>query len=174
MFRWGPPYTQGQLDDAQARWGIRFPPDLVDLFLDRRPVFDGNGNIDWVQTPDTVIQKRFGWPLHGFWFDVLHAGLWWPEWGERPVKREDQYAVLKKAFESAPKLIPIFAHRYIPETPHEAGNPVFSVHQSDVIHYGADLMDYIERERTGWDDKPWPLSIKEIPFWTHAAEYDHR
>lgn len=43
---------------------------------------------------------------------------------------------------AAPRLIPICSHRYIPEEPHDAGNPVFSVMQSDVIYYGADLANY--------------------------------
>ncbi len=31
-------YTQTQLDAAQETFGLTFPPDLIDLFLDRRPV----------------------------------------------------------------------------------------------------------------------------------------
>ena len=42
----------------------------------------------------------------------------------------------------APRLIPLISHRYLPETANETGNPVFSVYQSDVIHYGTDVADY--------------------------------
>jgi hypothetical protein len=34
--RWTSGYTRSELDAAQERYGLRFPPDLVDLFLDRR------------------------------------------------------------------------------------------------------------------------------------------
>jgi hypothetical protein len=36
--------------------------------------------------------------------------------------------------------------RYIPAEPNESRNPVFSVHQTDIIHYGNDLADYFQRE----------------------------
>lgn len=168
--RWGPGYSQVQLDDAQARWSLRFPPDLVDLYRERRPILPAPGAIDWMATPEHVIQERLDWPLHGFWFDVQHGGLWWREWGRRPDRLEDQYEALRTAFEKAPRMIPIYSHRYIPAEPHELGNPVFSIYQSDVIHYGADLIDYFEREAKGYTSKPWPGSIKQIRFWTLAVE----
>jgi hypothetical protein len=70
-------------------------------------------------------------------------------------------------------LIPICSHRYIPAAPHEAGNPVFSVHQTDIIYYGADLMDYLQNEfnfyfgRTGYAITGSP---KRIPFWSELTE----
>ena len=70
----------------------------------------------------------------------------------------------------APKLIPLISHRYLPEEPHEPGNPVFSVYQADVIHYGADLTDYFEREFAGWSHRPWPDHIKYIRFWSDLVE----
>lgn len=165
---WGPPYAKDQLDDAQAKWDLRFPPDLVDLFLDRRPVDPGGRIIDWAKDRDERIRRTLDWPFEGFWFDVENAGVWWPEWGEKPADRDTRFAALKAAFDAAPTLIPNFAHRYIPAEPHEAGNPVFSVRQTDVIYYGVDLMDYFERELGGWDSKPWPAPLKEILFWSLA------
>jgi hypothetical protein len=168
--QWGPAYTQGELDDAQARWSIRFPPDLVGLYREHRPLFPEPGAIDWVGTAPEVIRERLDWPLEGFWFDVQHGNLWWPEWGEKPQRAEEQLELLRAAFRKAPVLIPLYAHRYIPETPSEAGNPVFSVYQSDIIHYGSDLMDYLEREADSRSTKRWPGSIKYIEFWTMAVE----
>ena len=52
------------------------------------------------------------------------------------------FAVAKRAMDAAPKLVPIAGHRFIPEAPHEEGNPVFSVHQTDIIYYGRDLAEY--------------------------------
>jgi hypothetical protein len=34
----------------------------------------------------------------------------------------------------------------IPDDPHLEGNPVFSVHQADIIYYGHDLEDYLRHE----------------------------
>jgi len=63
------------------------------------------------------------------------------------------------------------SHRYLPEQPHEAGNPVFSVFGIDAIHYGVDLADYLEREFSSWDRRPWPDAIKYIPFWSDLVEH---
>ena len=43
---------------------------------------------------------------------------------------------------------------------------------SDIIHYGANLIDWLERERGGLQCqvRPWP-PIKEIRFWGQAVRY---
>jgi hypothetical protein len=79
--------------------------------------------------------------------------------------------ILRMVLSRAPKLIPLVAHRFLPETPHEAGNPVVSVYQSDIIYYAANLDDFFNQEFEGWKD--WPLSdqkINHIPFWSDFAE----
>ena len=70
--------------------------------------------------------------------------------------------------EDAPRLIPLVSHRYLPETPRVAGNPVFSVRQSDVICYGADLADYFEREFVA-PRRPPPVTHRYVPFWSDLA-----
>jgi hypothetical protein len=158
--KWANGYTQAELDDAQARFGLVFPPDLVALLRDRRPL-DGHA---W--TDERAIRRMLNWPFEGLLFDVEHNQLWWPEWGEKPDEADARKEVLRSVVGRAPKLIPLIGHRYLPETPHELGNPVFSVYQADVIHYGTDLIDYFEREFNGWYHRPWPDQIKYIPFWS--------
>jgi hypothetical protein len=161
-------YSHLEIDDIQERWNLRFPPDLVDLLLIHRPLLDGPSSFDWILSDPTAIQGRLDWPFDSFWFDVVHSGVWWPTWGDKPEGLNGQREQLKAAFAGAPKLIPLFSHRYIPEEPHDSGNPVFSVYQTDVICYGADLQDWLDRER-GNSNKTWP-EIKEIPFWSEAVE----
>lgn len=101
--------------------------------------------------------------------------MWWPEWGEKPKALLDQGKKLGEVIAKVPKLIPLDGHRYLPETPNERGNPVFSVYQSDVIYYGADLADWIVREERGWEaghaiDSAHPP--KEIPFWSEMVRCD--
>lgn len=163
--KWTKGYSQQELDDAQARFGLKFPPDLIALYRDRRPL-DG---YDWTRD-DQAIREMLAWPFEGLWFDVEHANLWWPEWGDKPADAKDRQAVLRRVVDSAPKLIPILSHRYLPEEPQEAGNPVFSVYQSDVIYYGANLEDYFAREFNGWNSRPWPNEIKRIRFWSTMVE----
>jgi hypothetical protein len=110
------------------------------------------------------------WPLTGILFDVEEAGLWWPEWGERPPSEAERAEVVTAVVATAPRLIPIYSHRYIPEEPHEAGNPVFSVYQSDIILYGTNLENYLENEFS----TPLRYEIvgeaKRIRFWSDAVD----
>jgi hypothetical protein len=82
----------------------------------------------------------------------------------------DQKEKLRGIFDRAPKLIPLAGIRYIPEEPHESGNPVFSVMACDIIYYGANLTDWLAREQRGFLVRPWP-PIKEIRFWGRAVRY---
>ena len=161
---WVDGYTQSELDTAQATYGLVFPPDLVALLREKRPV----RGYDW-RTDDKEIREMLAWPLEGLLFDVENNRLWWPEWGERPSRQEDRREVLRDVVAQAPKLIPLISHRYLPTDPHEAGNPVFSIYQSDVIYYGADLADYFERELVD-RHRPLPGHVKRIRFWSQLVD----
>ena len=158
--RWTKGYTQAELARAQRRFGLIFPPDLVALLRRKRPV-EGH---DW--TDDRAIRRALEWPLNGLLTSVENGQLWWPEWGRLPATARAREEVLREVVSRAPKLIPLIGHRYLPEQPHEPGNPVFSIFYTDAICYGANLKDYFEREFSGWDSKPWPAQIKYIPFWS--------
>ncbi|HEX5228254.1 MAG TPA: hypothetical protein VFW44_11115 [Bryobacteraceae bacterium] len=163
-------YTQTELEDVQAKWGFRFPPDLLERLREERTIIPGD-DFDWITTPDEKIKDVLGWPLEGFLFDVQH-GLWWPDWGDRPVDEASVEGRFREIFSAAPKLLPVYGHRYIPEEPHEGGNPIFSVWQMDVIYYGADLSDYVDREMRATEfDAGWPR-LKQIRFWSRAVEYN--
>lgn len=171
-FEWGKGYTKAELDLVQEKWNLVFPPDLLEFYLDRRPVGNDPSILDWIDSSSEKIKTRLEWPFEGLWFDVQNDALWLPEWGEKPEALPDQKNILQGLVDDAPRLIPLYSHRYLPETPNETGNPVFSVYQSDIIFYGADLADYWEREHSSWDAKPWPNTLKKIEFWTFFTEYD--
>src|SRR5207253_1790467 len=81
-------------------------------------------------------------------------------------------AVLTAVVGKAPKLIPLIAHRYIPADPHLAGNPVFSVMQSDTIYYGFDLTDYFAHEFGDLASRR-PLDwskVRRIEFWSDVVD----
>jgi hypothetical protein len=162
---WGPGYSRSELEAAQDRFDLRFPPDLFALLLERRPP---GGRHDWTGDEEP-IRSMLALPLDGLLFDVEH-GLWWPEWGERPHSEPERAAIVTSVVSAAPKLIPIYSHRYIPEEPHERGNPVFSVSQSDIIFYGSDLHNYFDNEFS----RPHRYEIvgepKRIRFWSDAVE----
>ena len=160
---WTSGYTAAELERAQARFRLTLPSDLIELLRDRRLV----GGPDW--NNEEMVRPLLAWPFEGLLFDVEENGLWWTEWGDRPDTAEERAEVLRDVLGRAPRLIPIFSHRYLPATPSHAGNPVLSVYQSDVIHYGADLDDYIDREENGWECRPWPEDLREIGFWSELV-----
>jgi hypothetical protein len=162
---WGPGYSQSELDAAQEKFGLVFPPDLIALLRDRRPP----GGHDWTGDEGS-IRRMLEWPLEGLLFDVEYSGLWWPEWGERPDRAAERADVVSAVVAAAPKLIPIYGHRFIPEEPHEAGNPVFSVHQSDIILYGTDLANYLDNEFSQPHRYELTGEVKPIRFWSQTVE----
>jgi hypothetical protein len=146
-----------------------FPPDLVALLRRKRPV-EGH---DW--TSDRAIRRALDLPFNGLLDAVEDGRLWWPEWGRLPSSARAREQALREVVALAPKLIPLIGHRYLPERPHESGNPVFSIAGTDAIYYGANLKDYFEREFGGrnipsWPSRPRPSQIKYIPFWSDLVE----
>jgi hypothetical protein len=81
--------------------------------------------------------------------------------------------ILREAVAAAPKPIPLVSHRYIPSEPRETGNPDFSIMQSDVICYGANLADYFERE-FGDGRKPMGGPIRFVQFWSDFVERTYK
>lgn len=158
-----PGFTQDDLDDAQARYGLRFPPDLVALLRDRRL----DARYDWsAECP--AIREMLNWPFELLQFDVEN-GFWYPDWGERPARKEERDEVLRDALRRAPRLIPIYLHRFLPDSPCEDGNPVFSMHGFDTIYYGDNLSDYLNREfGMAWGE-PTP-GRRHIAFWSDLVD----
>jgi hypothetical protein len=65
-----------------------------------------------------------------------------------------------------PKMVPVYGHRYLPGERGAFGHPVLSMWQTDIIYYGLDLADYIDREfgRRGQGEDPWEPEAR-VEFW---------
>ncbi|HEY8971767.1 MAG TPA: hypothetical protein VIM64_21850 [Puia sp.] len=115
--------------------------------------------------------RKLDWPWEGMVFDMEH-GFWLKQWGIKPDNTEEQLRTARQYYDSWPRLIPIYIHRYIPSAPPEAGNPIFSVYQMDIIYYGMNLANYLSCEfRFDLpDDFIIPEKPKPITFWWPWAE----
>ena len=150
--------NEQEITAIEQRYHLRFPPDYR-LFLktlhsvDRLQVgakYKGGHEMfpitkpsfyNW-QTDTEAIQDAYEWLVSGLFFDVQHNDLWPQSWGTKPATAEAQETRVRELVDAAPKLVPVFAHRYLLAEPCEAGNPILSIWQSDIIIYDTNLYDY--------------------------------
>jgi hypothetical protein len=154
--------SDDEVEALQRTYGFRFPPDLRKLLQYALPL--GERFPNWRGRPG-ALRDSLNWPVQGIEREVEHHGLWVPAWGARLAEPEQARAVARRRLASAPPLVPVYAHRYMPCEPHLAGNPVFSVVGSDVIYAGGDLASFFATE-FGVPCPEWAASTpRSIPFW---------
>lgn len=164
-----PGLEAAEVETAERAYAIDFPPDLRELLMFALPV--SAGWPDWRRI-DPRIHAQLRAPYEGICFDIEHNDFWLADWGEKPKTLPAAFTVAKAHVLAAPTLIPIRGHRYLPSRPSLAGNPVFSVHQTDIIHYGADLWNYLENELPGaFETSEYQLGqlLRHIDFWSALA-----
>jgi hypothetical protein len=155
----------------ESAFGFTFPPDLREFLSLGLPV--SPSWVDWRRADEGTLRERLDWPFEGMCFDIANNAFWMEEWGEKPRELAAAYEIAREALRNAPILIPICSHRFIPETPREPGNPVFSVYQTDIIYCGTDLIDYFQNEFSyyfGRASYSLAGTPKKIPFWSAFAE----
>jgi hypothetical protein len=168
--RVAPGLTQSELTAAEAMHGFRFPSDLRALLEHTLP--EGDRFPDWRSPDSSFIADRLAWPADSMCFDIEHDGFWLPAWGPLPETLEAAWARAREAVRAAPFLIPVYGHRYLPAVPCSAGNPVFSVYQTDIIYYGFDLPSYLAAEFGVPNPFPVPDEAREIEFWSELVRLD--
>lgn len=132
-----------ELDAIEDRFGLRFGPDhraFLSLALPR-----GGRWIDW-RGDDSGIEDALSWPTEGVLFDVTESAFWPASWGDAPAGADERIRFARERIARWSTLVPLYGHRYLPAAPSGPGAPVFSVWQTDVILYGRDLLDYVQRE----------------------------
>jgi hypothetical protein len=80
-----------------------------------------------------------------------HAGpepgvYWHKSWDARPDDGPLALEIARNRLAEVPVMVPIYGHRYLPAGQGTYGHPVLSMWQTDIICYGRDLADYIDRE----------------------------
>jgi len=155
----------------ELQYAFNFPPDLKELLTNFLPVSERFPN--WRKslvdsTIENSIKDKMYWPFEGMLFDIENNEFWIEEWGKKPNDEDQRKNIAFLNYNTYPKLIPIYSHRYIPSEPNEAMNPIFSVHQMDIIYYGTDLFNYFVSEfaleNTNQRSKTQD-DIKPIRFW---------
>ncbi len=148
---------------TEQQFGFRFPPDLRAFLQTALPC--SSRFPDWRAGDEAELRAWLDEPRQGILFDIEYNGFWLEEWGLRPESLDVALRTGNRLIAAAPQLIPVFGHRMIPDEPHIPGNPVFSVHQTDIIYYGADLADYLRREFKLPAGETRPERVRPIRFW---------
>jgi hypothetical protein len=167
-----PGLSEQELRHAEDAHRFRFPPDLRSFLTCAVPISAPSMSFpDWRRPGSPELVDRFSWPFTGIAWDIEHNAFWWKAWGPRPAALPEAIAIAKDAVGRAPVLIPVAGHRYLPEQPGIAGNPVLSVHQTDIIHYGLDLRRYLACEFAGLDHaEAVSGEPRRIAFWSDFME----
>ena len=158
-----PGLTNEEIRQIEEQYTIIFPQDLAAFLRFKLPISDGFPN--WREGSEEELIDLLDRPLQGINFDIEHNNFWLSSWGEKPKSLHDSFEVARYQVSKAPKLIPIYKHRYIPSEPMNIGNPVYSVWQTDIIYYGFDLEDYFNREFGVPMIKPRMTEPRPIRFW---------
>lgn len=158
--------SHDEVSHVQARLDFTFGPEHRHFIQSVLPV--GESWPDWRNGADEDLRSRLDWPVEGVLYDVRHNGFWPCSWGPRPRGTHDRERDARAHLSLVPKLVPIYSHRYLASDPRFEPSPVFSVHQTDVVVYGDNLLDYVAREFRG---SPSHRSGRtRVPFWSALAE----
>ena len=81
-------------------------------------------------------------------------------------KLYDQGDIYKSEYERAPKIIPLYSHRYIVDVDDDKNMKILSIAGSDIICYSDNLESYLQIE---FKIKEFDNSVdcKNIPFWSN-------
>jgi len=174
-----PGLSDAEFDAIEAEFGFEFADDhraflAAGLPVNTRPR-ERDPNVyyawdkpwpDWRDGDRIELRAQLDHPVRGVLFDIEH-GWWPPEWGERPT---DAVTEGRKELEQVPKLVPVYGHRYLPAGRGSFDHPVLSVWQTDIIYYGLNLPDYIDREFTAEKDYDDWSPKATVEFWKRFVE----
>ncbi|GAA0454400.1 hypothetical protein Ade02nite_02830 [Paractinoplanes deccanensis] len=138
----GPGLTDAELSSLEQEFGFTFADDHRAFLAAGLPA--GRGWPDWRGPDRDALRERLAWPVEGVLFDVGANNFWYERWGPRPPAIEDAVVAARRYLLTAPRLVPLYAHRFLPAG--LSGHPVLSVYQTDIVYYGTDIADWLHRE----------------------------
>ncbi|WP_339099711.1 hypothetical protein [Candidatus Enterococcus lemimoniae] len=157
-----------EIEKIEKIYKIRFPLDLKKFYGYGLPV--SYSFVNWRDLSKENIEKnklRIQAPIKGIKESLNDVD--WDEvyWGKEPKDEKERNKKILDHLNQAPRLIPIYSHRYISElelTP----NPVISIVGSDIIYYGETLFSYLQYEFKLKEKNIEYYKKKKnfIPFWS--------
>jgi hypothetical protein len=162
--------SPNQIASIETQLGFHVPEDFAYLFQNLQD--PGGVLFPWSNFNKREYDDALRWVLHGIEFDIEQSHFWLERWGQRPTVLSAALDIARKDFETWPKLLPIYGHRFLAAEPCRSGNPVFSIMQTDIVYYGADLPHYLVHEFVDRDHALHTSvqKIRKINIWSDFAE----
>lgn len=158
--------TIEEITKIEDIYTIKFPKSLKEFLMMTLPI--SKGFLNWRNLDqDNVmfIKKIINRPAEAV-YELAEEVSWSDDWGKEPENETDIALIVRERLKSAPKLIPVYGHRYIPMIP-EDNPPIISIHDIDIIYYGQNLEDYFKVEFGGKEQGKIEFkNINPIPFWS--------
>lgn len=160
-----PGLSDEEIQKVETIYGIEFPEQWLAVYQQLLPISEGFYNWrDFSAENIEHIKRNLAAPYDGI-LNSLDELVWDASWGIEPTTLLDRNVQIRKILGSAPRLIPLYGHRFLPSYENQE-MPILSVVDLDMIYYGKDLYDYFEIE---FGNRKLSLSLKEykqVPFWT--------
>ncbi|MGB8455550.1 MAG: hypothetical protein WCD89_24925 [Anaerocolumna sp.] len=158
--------TIDELAKIEKIYEIKFPESLREFLMMGLPVSKGFYNWRNMEERNIEYIKQVIYQPIKYINDMPEEVYWCDDWGKEPEDEKYLKEEVIKRLSKAPKLLPIFSHRYMPMIS-ENYPPIISVHGVDIIYYGKDIEDYFEVEFGNKDQSEIDFDkIKPIQFWT--------
>jgi hypothetical protein len=162
-----PGLTDRELSEIEMRFGFQLADDHRAFLSVALPVWTAGHDDDpdkaswgwpnWREIDSQALRRQVDWPLTAAREDI-RDGHWPDGWGRRPAAPEDVNGKAERLLAQAPRMVPVYAHRYLPAGRGTSGHAVLSInHLTDIIIYGLDLPDYIDHE--------FKEPTVSVPFW---------
>ena len=163
--------SESDLRRIENVYGIRFPRVLREFYANGVPravwVYDFPQWQDFSEKNVSSIIERINAPYEWVLAD-LKRDRWLSRSGVRPDTDEEIESVFAEKIKSAPVMIPVCGHRYVPLIDGIDDPPVISIVGCDSIFYGSSLEDYLRREfNMETDDMD---ECAHVPFWSDIIE----
>ncbi|MDX3656690.1 hypothetical protein PV646_05165 [Streptomyces sp. ID05-26A] len=121
---------------------------------------------EWGGDDPEELRLQLDWPVKMVLGEVERGEHWNPAWGERPDALETAVEVARQELAEVPRLLPVYGHRFVPAGRDMSGHPVLSMWGTDIICYGTDLLDYVNREFAAPALPGDRAPRATVPFWS--------
>lgn len=159
------------LSDEEFCWigqeyEIFFPEEIKSFYKEALPISKGFYNWhDKCNENVMRIKRAMNMPVQGI-VENSEEIDWSEEWGEEPSDLNERKKNIGDMALKAPKLIPIFSHRYIASFKCKKP-PIFSVYGTDIIYFSKNMIDYFLIEfKIKENNSFMNEEVSYIPFWS--------